>query len=70
MEIEWLPIAEGWELEVHYRPKRMVMDTEIALVFLQSPDSGQMDITDVWPLIFPGLVGQLVMKVFFNHNGA
>jgi len=70
MEIELLPIAEGWYVEVHYRPKLMVMEPEIALVFLCSPDSAQLDITDVWPLLVPGLVGQLVMKTVFNQKGA
>ena len=65
MKCEWLQITEGWDVEVHYRPKPSVMEPEIVMVYLTSSDSESLNITDVWPVLVPTLIGQLVMKTVF-----
>jgi hypothetical protein len=65
MECELLQIADGWDVEVHYKPKPSVMEPEIVMVYLTSPDSESLDITDVWQVLVPNLISQLVMKTVF-----
>lgn len=69
MKCELLPIADGWDVEVYYKPKLMVMEPEILMVYLISPDSESLNITDVWQVLVPNLISQLVMKtVFYTRN--
>ena len=65
MKCELLPIANGWDVEVHYKSKPSVMEPEIVMVYLTSPDSESLDITDVWQVLVPNLISQLVMKTVF-----
>lgn len=65
MKCEWLEIADGWDVEVHYKPKPMVMEPEIVMVYLTSPDCESLNITDVWQVLVPNLISQLVMKTVF-----
>jgi len=65
MKCEWLQICDGWDVEVHYKPKPSVMEPEIVMVYLTSPDSESLNITDVWPVLVPTLISQLVMKTVF-----
>jgi len=41
------------------------MEPEIVMVYLTSPDSESLDITDVWQVLVPNLISQLVMKTVF-----
>lgn len=66
MECKWLTIADGWDLEVHYRPKLMAMEAEIVMVYLTSPDCESLNITDIWEVLVPNLVGQIATKSVFN----
>jgi hypothetical protein len=66
MKCELLPIADGWDVEVYYKPKLMVMEPEILMVYLTSPDCESLNITDVWQVLVPNLIGQLVMKTVFS----
>jgi hypothetical protein len=66
MECELLPIADGWDVQVYYKPKPMVMEPEIVMVYLTNSDCENLDITDVWQVLVPNLIGQLVMKTVFS----